>query len=356
MNSSIRLNFNDNEVTLGYVDSTATAITGWITSCYGKIYEIKLIYGANQLSGIYGKERKDVARACGKTFYHALLSGFLFNAPMVKVPYFFQVTFMDGSQVTSQELSLYQDGVSREALLERVTSAHTALEISPFSNPLLRGDNISYFALGDSACLKAIALSYQRSGLLSFNPENVPDKIHFVSPNGDLSIVNQQFDFVVSSHVVEHVYDLASHLIAVQKLLKLGGQYILFIPDKRYTFDYFKPLSTFADVLDVYYLPIHKLRLKNIIEGMFFLTHNDPVRHWAGDHGCLEPYDFGKIGYALEQIKEFPDIHHIWTVTDEAFLAIVECLNKINIMQLRCSEVYPAPQNTNTFYAVLTKE
>lgn len=57
------------------------------------------------------------------------------------------------------------------------------------------------------------------------------------------------FDAVVASHVIEHVPDLLGLLASLERLLRPGGVVTLVVPDKRLTFDFFKPLSTTGDVL-----------------------------------------------------------------------------------------------------------
>jgi len=44
-------------------------------------------------------------------------------------------------------------------------------------------------------------------------------------------------DFVVASHVIEHVPDLVGWLSDIHAALRVGGVLALVIPDKRFTFD-----------------------------------------------------------------------------------------------------------------------
>lgn len=58
------------------------------------------------------------------------------------------------------------------------------------------------------------------------------------------------FDACVASHVVEHAPDLIGFFAAIRTLLKSTGVLSLAIPDKRYSFDYFLPLTMTGDVLE----------------------------------------------------------------------------------------------------------
>lgn len=64
---------------------------------------------------------------------------------------------------------------------------------------------------------------------------------------------DEKFDFVISSHVVEHVPDLLGHMIEVNDVLKSGGKYVFVIPNGRGTGEYFRRLSEEADVVEHYF-------------------------------------------------------------------------------------------------------
>jgi len=57
------------------------------------------------------------------------------------------------------------------------------------------------------------------------------------------------FDAFIASHVIEHTTDLIGFLDTAETLLCPSGIVILAIPDKRYCFDYFRPLTTTGEVL-----------------------------------------------------------------------------------------------------------
>jgi len=57
------------------------------------------------------------------------------------------------------------------------------------------------------------------------------------------------YDFFIASHVIEHYPDLLGFLKDVESLLRIGGVLSLAIPDKRYCFDFFKPLTLTGSVL-----------------------------------------------------------------------------------------------------------
>ena len=58
------------------------------------------------------------------------------------------------------------------------------------------------------------------------------------------------YDWIVASHLVEHTPDLIGFLNDCDSLLKENGVLSLAIPDQRYCFDYFRPLTGIGHVID----------------------------------------------------------------------------------------------------------
>ena len=57
------------------------------------------------------------------------------------------------------------------------------------------------------------------------------------------------FDAFIASHVLEHIPDPIGLLQSLESILKPSGVVSLVIPDKRFCFDFFKPLSTTGGLL-----------------------------------------------------------------------------------------------------------
>jgi ubiquinone/menaquinone biosynthesis C-methylase UbiE len=60
------------------------------------------------------------------------------------------------------------------------------------------------------------------------------------------------FDYLVASHVIEHVPDFIGWLKEIHTVLKVGGILSLVIPDKRYCFDYRRSVTQTADVIEAF--------------------------------------------------------------------------------------------------------
>lgn len=206
------------------------------------------------------------------------------------------------------------------------------LEIGPFDNPFFYGDSVKYFDVLDTEKLKERAKIHNRF----FN--RIPPKIHYVEPTGNMSIVDEKFDIVFSSHVIEHQPNFIRELNHVENILTDGGLYILFIPDKRYCFDYYRPVSSLSDVLEAFVNNVSLHSAKSIIEHFCMTTHNDPVRHWRGDHGELnitkEKFINAKSNYEKSVNGGYINVHG-WTFIPKTFGDIIKNLNELELVNLK---------------------
>jgi len=57
------------------------------------------------------------------------------------------------------------------------------------------------------------------------------------------------FDALVASHVIEHMPDLVSFLDSARQLLHPDGALVFALPDKRWCYDFFRPVSLAGDAL-----------------------------------------------------------------------------------------------------------
>jgi SAM-dependent methyltransferase len=82
-------------------------------------------------------------------------------------------------------------------------------------------------------------------------PEIAPELFVIVDHIGDLdagglaSFPVGRFDFVIINHVLEHLANPVKTLSEVFRITRKGGTVILSVPDKEFTFDRERPLTTF---------------------------------------------------------------------------------------------------------------
>ncbi len=75
----------------------------------------------------------------------------------------------------------------------------------------------------------------------------------FIAEAIDLrSIKNNSYDFLLSSHSLEHTANPIKALKEWRRVIKSNGKLVLILPDKRYTFDLEREYTSFSHLLDDY--------------------------------------------------------------------------------------------------------
>lgn len=154
------------------------------------------------------------------------------------------------------------------------------LEFGPLANPVVRKDQgrIVYVDHIDSDALKGKAVN---------NP-NV-DETAIVEVDVDLRrgpLVDQcrplgPFDYVVASHVFEHLPNPLGWLRDVASLLVPGGTIALAVPDRRYTFDFFRAETTVAQLVAYDLENGARPSLTQLTDHFFHVRKVDTAEAWS---------------------------------------------------------------------------
>jgi SAM-dependent methyltransferase len=287
----------------------------------------------------------------------------MFNFPKEFDPLFYQNRYPDLQHLTDDQLRehycayglmegrLPNQIADRRGFVSLIPQTSFALEIGPFFSPILHGPNVRYFDVLSQEHLLARAKSLGHA-------DASPPHIDYVSSNGDLQIIDESFDFVVSSYCLEHQPDLIKHLRDVESILKPGGCYLGLVPDKRYCHDHFMSESTIAGILDAHHTHRTTHALRSVIEHVALSAHNDHFRHWDGDHGeQFEDLD-ARIRTSIQAFErakgEYVDVHS-WYFTPASTVQILETLRRMNYICLQCIRCYETRKYQNDFWLILQK-
>lgn len=141
------------------------------------------------------------------------------------------------------------------------------LELGPLSRPTVsRSESNIYYA--DHMSLRGLKKKYKHTHIVLEDIAPVDFIIKGKSLAADVK--GKKFDYVIASHVIEHIPDTISWLKDVAQILKPGGILSLVIPDKRYTFDITRDLSKPADILGAYFDKNKRFTSRDIYD---FLTN-----------------------------------------------------------------------------------
>jgi O-antigen biosynthesis protein len=141
-----------------------------------------------------------------------------------------------------------------EALLAPLDRSASIFEVGPSYNPIAPKADGWKTSVLDHATRAELVKKYRGHPGVDVNRI---EEVDFVWSGGSITDVvpahlHGTFDAFIASHVIEHTTDMLGFLSTAETLLAPDGVVILAVPDKRFCFDYFKPLTTTGQVLEAH--------------------------------------------------------------------------------------------------------
>jgi SAM-dependent methyltransferase len=129
------------------------------------------------------------------------------------------------------------------------------LELGPLFSPVVTKDEAKIFYV-DHMSTEDLKKKYNEDYPIKDSPVAVEKIVPVDYALNDKSLKEtlkgKKFDYVIASHVIEHIPDVVSWLKDVHSILNDGGILSLVIPDKRFTFDILRNESRPADIIGAY--------------------------------------------------------------------------------------------------------
>jgi SAM-dependent methyltransferase/predicted O-methyltransferase YrrM len=168
------------------------------------------------------------------------------------------------------------------------------------------------------------------------------------------------FDFVIASHVVEHVPDMIGWLQEISAVLRPGGRLYLAVPDRRYTFDYYRRTSGLAEFIGAYLTRARRPTPAQIFDQGAYFAQLDPASTTKITPDPAAHLNVAKLRQALEVAKavatqpQYLDVH-CWTFTPRSMLETLIALADLGLLPFRCHRFEPTRQLENEMVIVLEK-
>lgn len=162
-------------------------------------------------------------------------------------------------------------------------------------------------------------------------------------------------DYVVASHVVEHVPDLVSWLSEVKDVLAPHGHLRLAIPDRRYTFDYLRRTSSLSDVLESFVRRRRTPSGSRILDFALNMALVDCGKAWRGEiieADLVRGYsDESALSLArdAETNGTYHDVH-CWVFTPESFVELMGQLARCGLLGFECEWLVTTAPHTFEFF------
>ncbi len=244
----------------------------------------------------------------------------------------------------------------REFVAPFLSSKSKLLELGPFNNPTFRresGEHVWYMDMFSKA-----ELIEMHKGNVTRSADTIVETDFVVKERDFSSSIPMRFDLVAAHHVVEHVADLIFWFSECSALLEEGGRLFLSVPDRRYTFDYFRPVSLASQILRASEEKATKPQLWQVVEHFYYHQKVDLEQIWAGNPPRQFTPRFSlreAFQRATAREGRYTDTH-CWVFTPESFVQVISDLRTSGYIGFDVETVQDTQRNTNEFRVILRKD
>jgi SAM-dependent methyltransferase len=246
----------------------------------------------------------------------------------------------------------------RQKILAGIDLKNTVgVEIGALDKPIVTRDdgNIIYVDHTDRESLKE---KYQMEPAVVQDNIVVVDAIWGAQTLQEAIGKEQKVDYVIASHVIEHVPDLISWLQELRCVLKPNGEIRLAVPDRRFTFDYLRRETTLADIFNAYLARARSPLAISVLDYVLNSAPVNPVEAWAGRLKIASLKPTLSIESALGLARKIYDTGayldvHCWVFTPKSFANLFAQAAEADLIHFECHKFYDTPQNDIEFIVAL---
>lgn len=166
--------------------------------------------------------------------------------------------------------------------------------------------------------------------------------------------LDRKVDYVIASHVIEHVPDMITWLHELVSVLRDGGEIRLAVPDRRFTFDYLRRETSAAEVVAAH---MHRSRMPTPLAVLDFITHYvdvDKAAMWAGeiDGTALAPANGLReaVAVATDAMNgTYRDVH-CWVFTPRSLGLLFAELARGGMLPIECTAFHDTAEGEYEFF------
>lgn len=170
------------------------------------------------------------------------------------------------------------------------------------------------------------------------------------------------YDYIIASHVIEHTADFIGFLQDCFKMLTNQGILALAVPDKRYTLDYFRMVSTTGKMIDDYLTTTKTGSTGTLFDFYSHTVSRNNKTSWSHYLDKIMKRNYSFI-HTHEQVygvyddavrnPSFHDIHQ-YVFTPSSFMLLIAELGEFGFIDFMVDRIYSTV--TDEFIVLLRKQ
>jgi predicted SAM-dependent methyltransferase len=231
-----------------------------------------------------------------------------------------------------------------EKILRHIKKEELGVEIGPSHNPIaskIKGYKVHII---DHMTRDDLIEKYRAHDV---NIDNI-EEVDFVWEGEnylELTGGKRDYGWIIASHVIEHTPDLIGFLNECDSILKDDGVISLVIPDKRYCFDHFRPITGLSKIIDSHLQKRTMHTPGTVVEYCLNVVSKGGNIAWDasvnGDYHFMHSLDDAKKGMevALDK-KEYIDVHS-WCFVPHSFRLMIQDLFNLGLIPFQEIEYCP---------------
>jgi predicted SAM-dependent methyltransferase len=172
------------------------------------------------------------------------------------------------------------------------------------------------------------------------------------------AIGQRKVDYVIASHVIEHVPDLITWLGELRAILKDTGEVRLIVPDRRFTFDYLRKETRLSDVMNAFLVKARVPQPHAVLDFHLNAARIDCARAWEGrlELADIQRYNTFRdaVDAALDVLEHgtYRDVH-CWVFTPKSFADLFSRLASEGLLDFACEEFEDTEKYQFEFFVTL---
>ncbi len=163
-----------------------------------------------------------------------------------------------------------------EKILRHIDKNGYGIEIGPSHNPIAAKKDGYKTHIIDHMSREQLIVKYEDHSVNLHNIEEV-DFVWKGERYSELTGKTQYYDWIIASHIIEHTPDFIGFLNDCDAILKDDGVISLVVPDKRYCFDHYRPITGISKIIDSHFqksaIFLHKDFIRRVYHLIFLFMY-----------------------------------------------------------------------------------
>ncbi len=247
----------------------------------------------------------------------------------------------------------------KDRALSAINLNGVGLEIGPLDHPMLTKDDSEVYYV-DHMSFDELKNKYRDEPV---NLEKIVKPDYVLGDKTLQQVTNgNKFDYILASHVIEHIPDITRWLNDIASVLKPNGILSLIIPDGRFTFDIERNISRPADIIGAYLDKHVRATSSSMYDYSMEARDNinasevwkNPFRDYA-----KKPFHFTRDEAYKRTLtnsggKTYVDAH-CFVFTPYSFVEVMRCLIDHNLFNFEVVKFEETQENDMEFFVGLQK-